>query len=248
MNLYGYSERGIVNALFYDIRYAANADALLLQLLEQAVFPLTGSSPPLGTVTVLIEQSFSQFGDADAVILVSSPHGNAAVFVEAKVKHAQSSDWCLSNEFAKFEGGLRGKVNSSNLFTQLYHKQRMVSCLKRHGIGELQQGIEFPSWSTRPIRKIGNNHVVLSAVEYIRQHSENVFFLMLIPEKEERAASFFTDTLQSAGLSTAPAWDPSSYGYLTWATVQEFCKEQKLATALDAFHYNEGQIFSSKPQ
>ncbi len=249
MNLYGYSERGVLNALLYSLQYAVDNDAMFNKLLERAIFPLTDDRPPSGTVTVLVEQSLSQFGDTDAVILISSPHGNATVFVEAKVQPAQSGNWHISNQFAEFEKGLEGTVNSSNLFTQLYHKQRMISCLKQHGLAALQQGIEFPSWSfplksKRRRRKIGTNPVVLRAVEYIRQHSEHVFFLMLIPEQEERAASFFNNTLRTSQFSTVPAWDPASYGYLSWAAVQDFCKEQQLATALDVFTYNKGQIFS----
>ena len=130
MNVYGYSERGILNSLLYEIQCANNGDALLSRLIAKASFPFTDNKPSSGAATVLVEQSFSQFGDADAIILISSNTVNCTIFVEAKVL-SQSRDWQFSAQFSKFEAGLKSKVDSSNIFTQIYHKQRLVSALKK---------------------------------------------------------------------------------------------------------------------
>lgn len=141
-----------------------------------------------------------------------------------------------------------GKSFSSNIFTQLYHKQRLVSALNNSGIDALQRGIEFPSWSFKPeprsqLRKIGHNPEVLRAVKRIQQHAENAFYLALIPDTDIRVADFFVNRLRNVRLPTVPEWDPSHYGYLTWATVKSFCAQNHLAATLDVFAYNVGQIF-----
>lgn len=246
MKLYGYSERGMLNALLHEMRYADNADMLFNQFIASAVFPLTDNTPAAGPATVLVEQSLSDFGDADAIVLISPPAAACTIFVEAKVQPCQSKDWVLSNEFANFEKGIqKKKVNSSNLFAQIYHKQRMMLALKSTGIEGLGQGIEFPEWSKKQKRKIGNNAIVLRAVERIRQHAESDFYLMLIPDNGERAERFFSETLRHKKLPGVPQWDASHCGYLTWEKTQAFCEQHELKTSLEVFEYNRGQIFKA---
>jgi hypothetical protein len=86
MRIIGYSERGAVNALLYEIAYAPNSAELLQRLLARARFPLAGGPGPVETATVLMEQSLSDFGDADAILLLDGSGGKSAVFLEAKVK------------------------------------------------------------------------------------------------------------------------------------------------------------------
>ncbi len=242
MKVYGYSERGILNSLIYEIRYANNGAALFDSLISKATFPLTDNKPSTGDSTVLVEQSLSQFGEADAIILTSSNSANCTVFVEAKVL-SQAQDWQLSNEFNKFEDGLNTKVNSSNIFAQLYHKQRLVSVLTSDGIEALQQGVDFPSWSTNQRRKVGPHPVVLNSLNLIRRCNDNVYYLMLVPDTHQRVESFFENRLRNLQLPAVPDWDPSHYGFLTWATVKSFCKRNRLAATLAVFAYNQGQIF-----
>lgn len=255
MKVYGYSERGILNSLLYEILYADNGATLFNRLISMARFPLTRDRPSSGAATIFVEQSFARrggFGDSDAIFLVSSDALNYAIFVEAKVL-AQARDWKLSDEFDKLEVGvnqksLTDKSFSSNIFTQLYHKQRFVSALNGNGIDALQRGIEFPSWSfssesPHNIRKIGKNPVVLCTAKRIQQHTDNVFYLALVPDSDKRVADFFVNRLRNVQLPTVPEWDPSNYGYLTWATVKSFCAQNHLAATLDVFAYNVGQIF-----
>ncbi len=257
MNVYGYSERGILNSLLYEILYANDSDKLLSRLIEKAAFPLTDNKPSSGAATVLVDQSLSDFGEADAIILISSNAANCAIFVEAKVL-SQSRDWKLSDQLSKFKADLKSIADSSNIdtqkkykkrlasnmFTQLYHKQRLVSALKDNDTDALHQGIKFPSWSTKPQRKIGKNPVVLRAVDHIQQYTDNVFYLALVPDNDQRVATFFDDTLRNVQLPCVSEWDTSYYGYLTWATVKSFCEQNQLAATLDVFAYNDRQIFS----
>src|SRR3990170_1991556 len=79
MRVTGYSERGAVNALFYDLVHSGEPLHLLGQLLGLAGFSVPEQ---LGTgltdAHVLIEQSLSDFGDADAILLLDAGTSKAA--------------------------------------------------------------------------------------------------------------------------------------------------------------------------
>ena len=69
----GYSERGIVNALLYEIQNSKNSNPLIKILLERATFPYRDKVDfNISTAEILIEQSFSDFGDADIVFLLNT--------------------------------------------------------------------------------------------------------------------------------------------------------------------------------
>ena len=65
MRVIGYSERRVLNALLYEISYSPAPSQLLSDLISHMVFPFTESRPPTTEADALIEQSFSDFGDAD---------------------------------------------------------------------------------------------------------------------------------------------------------------------------------------
>ena len=82
-DLRGYSERGMINAIAYEIALAQDGNSLCSDLLSECTFPHSGAQ--VGTVSEVrlrVEQSFSDFGDMDLLLLLKSqePH---AVFIEA---------------------------------------------------------------------------------------------------------------------------------------------------------------------
>lgn len=104
----GYSERGALNALLYEIAYSKRACALLEQFLSLAHFPRNKKiGSDFTKVEILIEQSLSDFGDADAILLLNSGDGKTAVFLEAKIKPAQTRIWTLKRQFELFQQGCR---------------------------------------------------------------------------------------------------------------------------------------------
>lgn len=244
MNVIGYSERGIVYALFYEMARASDPDGILHSFLTQATFPFTQLRPVCGEATVLVEQSFSDFGESDAVALIRGDvETTCSVFVEAKVKTFQAWDWHIRDEFGEFRKGLNHKVSSSNLFTQLYHKVRLVGGLRQGGIPQLKQGVPFPAWSSKPLRKIGNNGVVLEATRRLQSHLAVAFFLAIVPDTAERVAAFFPELQTLPHPTLANTWDVTTYGYLTWSQVRAFCVESGLTRAVAVFDYNAGQLY-----
>jgi len=244
MNVIGYSERGALNSLLYEICYSGSPEGLLGELLAQVHFPfLTRNAASFTEATVLVEQSLSDFGDADAVMLLRGGDGPLAVFVEAKVKASQTAAWRIEEEYQQFVEGTATKVNSSNLFTQLYHKVRFVGGLKRGGIAELEHGLPFPPSSTRARRKIGHNPVVKRAAEQIQPFLDQVRYVALVPDEPERVAGFFTATLATSAPRGYDEWNTHDYGFICWSEIESFCHARGLGNTVRVFEFNEGQIY-----
>ena len=243
MQILGYSERGIVNALLCDILHTPSRDRHLELLLNLAHFPAQCDDKfEVDEAEVLIEQSFSDFGDADAVFLIKKAERRTCLFMEAKVKGSQTRFWSVEEEFREFSVGLRTQLPSSNLFTQLYHKSRMMMALHRGGIQTLVEGIEFPSCSSKPIRRIGDNPVVRSAVSKIKPFAESAYYLAVLPDTRENLKAFFGSRLAAALLDEPLFYETHHYGYLSWADVESFCRQYQLNHALRVFELNINQI------
>jgi hypothetical protein len=86
MDILGYSERGLINSLLYAIRYRENASTLVGRLMRTAHWPARSEMATEQfdhCKLIMIEQSFSDFGDADAVLLFGQERG-PSVFLEGK--------------------------------------------------------------------------------------------------------------------------------------------------------------------
>lgn len=252
MNIIGYSERGMLNSLFYEIyykqlydpRYAHDKCQLFKDFFSLIRFPFRKNIFNLRDFTFLIEQSFSDFGDADLVLLMDNDGKKQTVFIEAKVKTNRQRPWLISDEFDRFKDGIAKKeVSSSNLFTQLYHKMRLFNTLKRSGIGGLQTGVEFPKCSSKGTRKIGSNEIVIKAVNKIEEFSKDAFYIVLIPDRSENVEKFFQKKLVQFEPPDFIEWDVKNWGYITWEKIENFCSENSLNDTLGVFKHNQGQIY-----
>ena len=240
----GYSERGIINSLFYEIQKSIKANQLIGELLSKAIFPYREKMEfDIISSEILLEQSFSDFGDADLVLLLNTGKKKIAIFAEAKVKPAQTTSWTITDEFDKFVKGTKSRLNSSNLFTQLYHKLIMVRTLSEEGVAGLKNGVDFPSCSSKSVRKIGNNPVVLRAVKKVTHHLEDTYFLAIIPDTPSNLEEFFINDLAQSKVANLPEWNFNSLGCLAWSDIMKFCIDHKLESTQRVFKFNEGQIF-----
>ena len=244
MRILGYSERGIVSSLFNEIAFSHDSHELLSHLLGIISFPFVDFTPnEIHQATIMVEQSFSDFGDLDTLLLLTTNGTHLSIFFEAKVKPIQSRDWSIEEEWQRFLNGITDRVSSSNLFTQLYHKVRLVQGLEEVGVCGLQSGLEFPTCSTKTLRKIGSNEVVLRAVDLVQKHLDRAYFVSIIPEESPKAGAFFNDVLRNSHPKGFHGWDVSHYGYLTWIQVECFCIEHGLRNTLEVFEQNRGQIY-----
>jgi len=70
MEILGYSERGVINSLFYEVKFSQNNLQHLSDFLSKISFPYREVEFKLRDAMVMIELSFSDFGDALFVALV----------------------------------------------------------------------------------------------------------------------------------------------------------------------------------
>lgn len=240
----GYSERGAFSALLHEISYSDNAHELLVGFLNLVTTPRGAiQHKTIDGADVLLEPSLSDFGDADAVALVYGAGRRCAVFFEGKVKSSRKASWRIEEEWAKFMAGAHGKLDSSNLFTQLYHKVRFVSALRGVGVSGLQKGIEFPACSSKSVRKIGNNPGVLRATRLISEYVERVQYIAVVPDSPQHVGAFFSDMLPTLSPSDLQGWDTSGWGYLCWSDLEEFCRRNGLVNSFRVLEFNRGQIY-----
>lgn len=243
MEILGYSERGIINSLFYEMRFSPNNLQLLNNFLSLVSFPYQTVNFEISSVKILIEQSFSDFGDADTVLLVNNQGNKQVIFIEAKVKTFQKPYWSIFEEFEEFKKGIeKNNVNSSNLFVQIYHKVGFIKALQIGGLRQLQNGVQFPKCSSKKLRKIGNNEVVLKAVKQLRS-CKDALFIALVPDNISNLKDFYQNTLKDYSPDGFQEWDIRNWGYLSWAQVEEFSKKYNLRGTLKTFEWNKGQIY-----
>jgi len=211
MEIVGYSERGLINSLFYEIKYSQNNLTILNNFLSLISFPYQNQEVKfqISNVKILIEQSFSDFGDADVVLLLDNQNEKQVIFIEAKVKTSQKSHWSILNEFEAFKNGQKAsKVPegfSSNLFVQLYLKVRLAKALQTGDMKQLEEGLPFPECLSKTSkrthkkllpRKIGDNKVVLKAIDLIKDYCKYPLFIALVPTCISTANGFDPKTLK----------------------------------------------------
>ena len=251
MKITGYSESGVVNSLFYEMRFTEEGSDLLDEFLSQIEFPNYHQDFVITGASIYIEPSFSDFGQADALFLVDNLHKKQSLFLESEVKSTSRKVWKIQDEYKKFIDSImkynytsvRGTVHYSNLFTQLYYKQRMAKAMKGGGMPAVKSGVPFPKCFGKKKRKIGSKKTVRKAADALSEYLDGSFFVLLVPDSESNLCDFFNDISFNYGLSELKEWDTANWGYLTWAKVERFCKRTKMTNTLAAFDHNRGQIY-----
>src|SRR5262245_53364476 len=182
--LYGYSERGMVNALCDDILHSTPPGAALTSLLSWCKFPFQPDGSPdfsaIAKATLLVEQGFSDYGDLDLLILLDHIDGRKqAVLLEAKVRTDNPSPKRIRGQWQAFFDFIGGdKKQRSTLFVQLYRKMRLirqVGNLTAHLQGDAVAG----RWS------LGTNRVVQKAAGLLAEYRANPWYVALVPDSRD---------------------------------------------------------------
>lgn len=226
MKILGYSERGIINSLIFSI---GENKKLMNNFIKLINIPELKQAEDY---TLLLEQSFSRFGDADLVIILhyKKPEQNKVLFIEGKVKTYQKKSWSLQVQFDKFNKKDKYNGYSSNLFFQLSLKKLLMEySVNYKRIEDVEEiGIEEPRFGD--FRKIGNNKIVYKAFELLK--NSKAFYVGLIPSSKQEIKDFKLEN-NNTGLH-----------FIAWETVYEFCKKkEKLKKVKKIFKYNKGQIY-----
>jgi hypothetical protein len=254
----GYSERGIMNALFYDIAFSKKDLKILVELLK-LINPFYIDSKLIEFefshtigAKILIEQSLSEFGDPDIILLLNGTNSiksewKQVIFIEAKVKTSQGKKWEIIKEFNAI--CIDNKINSSNLFTQLHRKNIFTNAIKGENIDINCFNVKHEENSELITRKLGKNEIVINAAMMIKEYlcwNLDPIFIAIIPENEKNMISFKNDItafndrmrciLNGAGIT-------KNWGYLTWESIKQFSLDNKLSHSLDVFQVNKNQIY-----
>ena len=222
MKIVGYSERGIINSLIFSI--VERKKELMTAFIKQIELPNKIDIGEPDSYEILLEQSFSQFGDSDLVIIAHyiNPSDKKVLFFEGKVKTWGVNNWNLSNQYIKFNAPIKYDGYSSNLFFQLKSKELLIKYL--NGI------IEKDKYEKH--RKLGENGVVHLAVEKLKSASQ-YYYIGIIPRTEVQIEGFLNNEYKCE----------FPIQLLAWETIQRFCEKQELQKVLEIFTFNKGQIY-----
>lgn len=221
MKILGYSERGIINSLIFSI--GEQKKELLTEFIKLVVCPNSIDIGEPDSYEILLEQSFSQFGDSDLVIIANykNPTDKKVIFFEGKVKTLNVNKWSILNQYKKFNGPVYNG-SSSNLFFQLRSKELLIKNLS--GITEADK--------YGRIRNFGTNKIVLSAIKMINQASQ-YYYVGIIPSDINEIKNFLENEYK----------DEFPIQLLAWEAIETFCKQSDLDKVIDMFTFNKGQIY-----
>lgn len=209
VNIHGYSERGVMNALFYGIAYeqVEKKQRAAIQAIINAE-SINETKTNYQKFDFYMEFSLSEFGSPDLIIIVTDDKGQkTAFFVEAKVSNGHCYD--INKEYEKFDDYLKNKNNdknnASNLFFQLGLK-KCYSKIKKSALEVEQCYSQFEECfkedefnrlikiNKEKYRKLGGNLVVNNLDNIINAY-DSFKFLAIIPKQQEplKENKFFSD-------------------------------------------------------
>lgn len=218
MSILGYSERGIVNSLIYTI---GECEDRLKEFIELIV-PKIEIEDPIG-YEILLEQSFSNFGTSDLIIMIRcrKPEDNKVLFFEAKVKAHRN--WNIVDEYNDYQNP--NTDNHSNLFYQLVMKKKLIKNYNENGIIRVQRN-EY-RWITT-----GDNPVIIKAIKKMRDFKE-AYYIGIIPDNDIDIETFKMNILE----------DVKFIRFVSWRSIHSFCIQNNLDKVNNVFDFNIGQIY-----
>lgn len=242
----GYSERGLVNALFESIAVSADACSNLQELLRYCTSneELRKHCEKMTDFEIYIEPSLSDFGNPDVVLFIKGDSIDSSItdiikpqskdlcviFIEAKLCPFLSSSPLPSNVRHPYN------ANASTILHELFLKARFCQCIKKEMDLNLGQNIYVTE--TGKMRKIGTDEMVLQLARRIKS-STYQHFIALTTDKNP------SDTIVHTDKGSMPVLDciqhliahiyeeneteHSSYlgdnfSLLSWLNVYEFAK------------------------
>jgi len=168
----GYSERGVVNALFESIVAANEPNEVLAGLLgcavpvDENVGKKTLSTGDYKDFKVYIEPSLSDFGNPDAVVFLEGVEaGCNLIFVEAKLETFCSSCRVFERDKSAYQR------NASTVLHELFLKARFVDALTQDE-RLVTGGFRVYADDQKAKRRIGDDPVVCALAGRMKQHIE----------------------------------------------------------------------------
>lgn len=250
VELFGYSERGMINAICDDILHCAEPLKAAEQFLSLCRFPFEGEPPHnftgLERVQILVEQSFSDFGLLDLMLLLDHTDGRKqAGLIEAKVATAQGGGRVLRDHWFCFTNYSKNdRRATSSLFVQLHRKVRLV-----RKITQDQQAITQDQQAITETRSLGGNPIVAKAANLLAGYAKkNAWYVALVPDKENHVQEFIAELAayeERAEETALPRRPLPGIGFMTWPALDGMCRgDQSLWPQTSRnFQFNGRHIF-----
>lgn len=200
MTILGYSERGVINSLIYNIGYDKNQLTDFIKLIN---IPTAINIGVPNDYEIIMEQSFSQFGSSDLIIIINpNKEDKIALFFEAKVMTCQGI-WDLEKMYDKFKRNIKYRNYASNLFFQLYLKELLIN-----NFNSITKQIAVID-KLGNHRQIGKNKVVNKTFNKISER--NAYYIGIVPTSDNEIKTFM-------------AKNPACTNYfLSWEAIYKYC-------------------------
>lgn len=175
--LHGYSERGVVNAVFEEL--VAAGDIELFRDFLGLIVPFNNESkvrlPEFDAFEVYIEPSLSDFGAPDVLVfLTMGGEDKSLYFIEAKLepflRSSPPTTDCPQNPGGKdwpTTTTEKYQENASTVLHELYLKASFVAALRGWLPGNMTDGIEHIYCADKKGRKVGRDPMVLALARRI---------------------------------------------------------------------------------
>ncbi|MGB0591715.1 MAG: hypothetical protein ACPGU1_18720 [Myxococcota bacterium] len=217
---HGYSERGLVNALFESALWHPEGATILARLFERAWHPpwarpdgsiremrrtrLWPRDAKIEDAEVFIEHSLSDFGEPDALILMTARLVSGERLTKALMLEAKRETWSKNVRYQ----AKNLRQNASSILHELFLKSRLADYLYSPALNQLiktdsHPGVRVYAHDKKRYRHIGQEPMVRQLVDRLAQPAIPCFFLALTttpnptPEEASRPDGW------SAGLEMA---------------------------------------------
>lgn len=233
MEIYGYSERGAMNALFYGMAFNNDEEAMHSFLIKAGI----EQANSFHKFELYTEFSLSEFGSPDLVIFATKGDKKVVFFVEAKASCCKSYELKRQKESHDkyIENGEYDDGHASNLFFQLRLKNYFYQLKEWFCRGRLgdRPTVNIKDDKNKRILKtknhyrgIGNNAIVQKFVDKFNDCTE-AYYIAIIPE------------YNNEGIKT-------DYGftihYVSWSQIYNLFKERsEYQSLLDTIKFNQGK-------
>jgi hypothetical protein len=230
--IYGYSERGIFNSIIYYLDSKQEEQPKLIgEFLE--LLGIKGFDNENHKFTFLNEQSFSDFGDSDLVIIAehNQTKEKTVVFIEGKVKTYSQKEFTFKKQFDKIIENKQYKGISSNIFVQLYYKYLLAEKMDCKNFQAEKSSIG------KTTKKLGKNQIVKRGYEKIAK-AQMYYYVAIIPEQKGKKTmqNYFEDLALLTDVK-------DNIRCAFWQNIEAFFVEKNAKDIKENFKYNESQIY-----
>lgn len=170
--IYGYSERGMMNALFY---WNNNVESLKKLLKISGVENFNSYN----NFKIIMEGSLSDFGDSDAILIADNNNEKTVFFFEAKVSNGNS--YKLHQQFKKFKSKNSYNGYSSNLFYQLSLKYYLFNMLK-WGESNVSEYIKSKGTTSKKPRTVDTKNEIVQKIYELIQSCSKAEYIAITPD------------------------------------------------------------------